>query len=39
MGLGIAGLASHEGVDVEDMAASGVSYPNFLEDLERIRCS
>jgi 3-phosphoshikimate 1-carboxyvinyltransferase len=39
MGLGVAGLASREGVEVEGMAASGVSYPNFLEDLERIACS
>jgi len=38
MGLGVAGLASREGVEVEDMAASAVSYPNFLEDLERIAC-
>jgi 3-phosphoshikimate 1-carboxyvinyltransferase len=38
MGLGVAGLASREGVDVEDMAASSVSYPNFLEDLERLAC-
>ena len=38
MGLGVAGLASREGVEVEDMAASSVSYPGFLEDLERIAC-
>jgi 3-phosphoshikimate 1-carboxyvinyltransferase len=38
MGLGVAGLASREGVEVEDMAASSVSYPNFLEDLGRVAC-
>jgi 3-phosphoshikimate 1-carboxyvinyltransferase len=38
MGLGVAGLVSREGVEVEDMAASSVSYPGFLEDLERIAC-
>jgi 3-phosphoshikimate 1-carboxyvinyltransferase len=38
MGLGVAGLASREGVEVEDMAASSVSYPNFLEDLGRLAC-
>ena len=38
MGLGVAGLASREGVEVEDMAASAVSYPDFLQDLERIAC-
>ena len=38
MGLGVAGLASQKGVEVEDMAASAVSYPGFLEDLERIAC-
>jgi 3-phosphoshikimate 1-carboxyvinyltransferase len=38
MGLAVAGLASREGVEVEDMAASSVSYPGFLEDLERIAC-
>jgi 3-phosphoshikimate 1-carboxyvinyltransferase len=38
MGLGVAGLASREGVDVEDMAAASVSYPGFLEDLEQIAC-
>jgi 3-phosphoshikimate 1-carboxyvinyltransferase len=38
MGLGIAGLASREGVEVEDMVASSVSYPDFLEDLERVAC-
>jgi 3-phosphoshikimate 1-carboxyvinyltransferase len=38
MGLAVAGLASREGVEVEEMAASSVSYPNFLQDLERIAC-
>jgi 3-phosphoshikimate 1-carboxyvinyltransferase len=38
MGLAVAGLASREGVEVEDMVASSVSYPGFLEDLERIAC-
>jgi 3-phosphoshikimate 1-carboxyvinyltransferase len=38
MGLAVAGLASREGVEVEDMATSAVSYPNFLKDLERVAC-
>ena len=38
MGLGVAGLASRDGVEVEDMAASSVSYPGFLEDLVRVAC-
>jgi 3-phosphoshikimate 1-carboxyvinyltransferase len=38
MGLAVAGLASREGVEVEDMAASEVSYPDFLGDLERVAC-
>jgi 3-phosphoshikimate 1-carboxyvinyltransferase len=38
MGLAVAGLASREGVEVEDMAASSVSYPSFLEDLGRVAC-
>jgi 3-phosphoshikimate 1-carboxyvinyltransferase len=38
MGLAVAGLASREGVEVEDMAASSVSYPGFLEDLETVAC-
>jgi 3-phosphoshikimate 1-carboxyvinyltransferase len=38
MGLGVAGLASREGVEVEDMAASSVSYPNFIEDLGLLAC-
>jgi 3-phosphoshikimate 1-carboxyvinyltransferase len=39
MGLGVAGLASRDGVEVEEMAASAVSYPDFLRDLESIACS
>jgi 3-phosphoshikimate 1-carboxyvinyltransferase len=38
MGLAVAGLASREGVEVEDMAAASVSYPGFLEDLEIVAC-
>jgi 3-phosphoshikimate 1-carboxyvinyltransferase len=38
MGLAVAGLASREGVEVEDMAAAAVSYPGFLGDLERLAC-
>jgi 3-phosphoshikimate 1-carboxyvinyltransferase len=38
MGLAVAGLASREGVEIEDMAASAVSYPEFLEDLETVAC-
>jgi 3-phosphoshikimate 1-carboxyvinyltransferase len=38
MGLAVAGLASREGVEVEDMVASSVSYPDFLEDLGRVAC-
>jgi 3-phosphoshikimate 1-carboxyvinyltransferase len=38
MGLAVAGLASREGVEVEGMDAAGVSYPGFLEDMERISC-
>jgi 3-phosphoshikimate 1-carboxyvinyltransferase len=38
MGLAVAGLASREGVEIEDMAAAGVSYPGFLQDLERVAC-
>jgi 3-phosphoshikimate 1-carboxyvinyltransferase len=38
MGLAVAGLASCEGVEVEDVAASAVSYPGFLKDMERIAC-
>ena len=34
MGLAIAGLASQEGVEVENLAAASVSYPGFLRDLE-----
>ncbi|MDQ3926279.1 MAG: 3-phosphoshikimate 1-carboxyvinyltransferase, partial [Actinomycetota bacterium] len=35
MGLAIAGLASSEGVEVENLEAASVSYPGFLRDLER----
>ena len=38
MGLAVAGLASREGVEVEDLAAFSVSYPGFLEDLELVAC-
>ena len=38
MGLAVAGLASREGVEIEDMAASSVSYPGFLDDLETVAC-
>lgn len=38
MGLAIAGLASKEGVEVNNMKACAVSYPRFLEDMERIAC-
>lgn len=38
MGLAIAGLASREGVEVENMAAAAVSYPGFMQDLERVAC-
>jgi 3-phosphoshikimate 1-carboxyvinyltransferase len=38
MGLGVAGLASREGVEVEDMGASAVSYPGFLDDVGRVAC-
>jgi 3-phosphoshikimate 1-carboxyvinyltransferase len=34
----IAGLASREGVEVRGMEAAAVSYPGFVEDLERL-CS
>lgn len=36
MGLAVAGLASKEGVEVENLEAASVSYPDFLRDLERI---
>lgn len=36
MGLGVAGLASKGGVEVEDLEAASVSYPGFLRDLERV---
>jgi 3-phosphoshikimate 1-carboxyvinyltransferase len=38
MGLAVAGLASREGVEVQDMSAASVSYPRFLEDLGRLGC-
>ena len=38
MGLAVAGLASRGGVEVEDLEAAGVSYPGFVEDLERVAC-
>jgi 3-phosphoshikimate 1-carboxyvinyltransferase len=36
MGLAVAGLASGNGVEVENLEAASVSYPGFLRDLERI---
>jgi 3-phosphoshikimate 1-carboxyvinyltransferase len=38
MGLAVAGLASKEGVEVEDIEAASVSYPGFLDDLGRLAC-
>ncbi len=38
MGLAVAGLASREGVEVGDMGAAAVSYPDFLRHLEEISC-
>lgn len=38
MGLAIAGLASKEGVEVEDLEAASVSYPGFLRDLGSLAC-
>jgi 3-phosphoshikimate 1-carboxyvinyltransferase len=38
MGLAVAGLASKEGVEVEDIEAASVSYPGFLDDLGRLSC-
>jgi 3-phosphoshikimate 1-carboxyvinyltransferase len=38
MGLAVAGLASKEGVEVEDLEAASVSYPGFLDDLGRLSC-
>ena len=32
----VAGLASREGVEVRGMEAAEVSYPGFVEDLERL---
>jgi 3-phosphoshikimate 1-carboxyvinyltransferase len=36
MGLAIAGLASRTGVEIENLEAASVSYPGFLQDLERV---
>jgi 3-phosphoshikimate 1-carboxyvinyltransferase len=38
MGLAVAGLASNEGVEVEDIEAASVSYPGFLGDLGKLLC-
>lgn len=38
MGLAVAGLASREGVEIEDLQAASVSYPGFLRDLRSISC-
>lgn len=38
MGLAIAGLSSENGVTIENMEASAVSYPSFLKDLEAVSC-
>jgi len=38
MGLAIAGLASKEGVEVEDIEAASVSYPGFLDALRSLAC-
>ena len=38
MGLAVAGLSSEKGVGIEDVEASTVSYPGFLEDLESLSC-
>jgi len=32
----VAGLASREGVEVEGMESPRVSYPGFVEDVERL---
>ncbi|HSS57275.1 MAG TPA: 3-phosphoshikimate 1-carboxyvinyltransferase, partial [Solirubrobacteraceae bacterium] len=32
----VAGLASREGVEVEDMEAADVSYPGFMADMARL---
>jgi 3-phosphoshikimate 1-carboxyvinyltransferase len=36
MGLAVAGLASQDGVEVENLEAASVSYPGFLRDLRSI---
>ena len=36
MGLAVAGLASKEGVEVEDVQAASISYPGFLRDMEEL---
>jgi 3-phosphoshikimate 1-carboxyvinyltransferase len=36
MGLAVAGLASRDGVEVENLEAASVSYPGFLRDLRSI---
>jgi 3-phosphoshikimate 1-carboxyvinyltransferase len=38
MGLAVAGLASRDGVEIEDLEAASVSYPDFLRDLGSISC-
>ena len=38
MGLAIAGLSSEKGVEIEDLEASAVSYPGFLEDVGFLSC-
>jgi 3-phosphoshikimate 1-carboxyvinyltransferase len=38
MGLSVAGLASKGGVEVENLEAASVSYPNFLQDLRSFSC-
>jgi 3-phosphoshikimate 1-carboxyvinyltransferase len=38
MGLAIAGLASKDGVEVEDLEVASVSYPGFLRDLGSLAC-
>jgi 3-phosphoshikimate 1-carboxyvinyltransferase len=32
----VAGLASHEGVEVDGMEAADVSYPGFMDDMARL---
>jgi 3-phosphoshikimate 1-carboxyvinyltransferase len=38
MGLAIAGLASKKGVEVENIEAASISYPDFLGDLGGLSC-